>query len=101
MLVGVVFTENTQMQFKGVADYRILESQDSIICAVICLPVATRSERNQILEEVAKKINQESGKEVYVSADLDVYCDLGRDNQDYETIISKVRQRNCVVVRSN
>ena len=63
MLVGVVFTENTQMQFKGVADYRIMESQDSIICAVICLPVATRSERNQILEEVAKKINQESGKE--------------------------------------
>lgn len=97
MLVNVAYIENMSMQFEGIYDYRIIDGESGLLCAVICEPVATRSERNKLLKTVAEQLNKISGKKVYVTADLDVYCDLGKSDCDCDTLIQKVLSRNNAI----
>ena len=101
MLVNVKKNKKETMQFEGVIDYRLVSLQDRIICAVICQPVVTRTERNSILTGVAEKLFEVSGKDVFVCADLDVYCDLGREDVDCNTLIRKIAKRNCITKTSD
>lgn len=97
MLVNIAYIENMSMQFEGIYDYRVIDGESGLLCAVICEPVAMRSERNEILRKVAEQLNRISGKNVYVTADLDVYCDLGRSDCDCDTLIRKVLSRNNAI----
>lgn len=101
MLVNVVIDQNKSMQFEGILDYRTISFEDNIICSVICEPVVTRSERNSIMTKVAESLFLVSGKNVYVSADLDIYCELGRENVDCNAVIRKLAERNCITITSN
>lgn len=101
MLVNVVIDQNKSMQFDGILDYRIFSFGNNIICSVICEPVVMRSERNSIMTKVAESLSEVSGKNVYVSADLDIYCELGRENVDCNAVIRKLTERNCIIITSN
>lgn len=100
MLVSVVCTENANVQFDGVVDYKLLDAGKYLICAVIIKPVSTRTQRISILNEVGNTLLGLTGKDVYVSADLDVYCELGRNDVDTNTIVRELVQRGTILITS-
>ncbi len=101
MLVNVVYTEVANLQFDGVVDYKTLTTDEYVICAVIVKPVTTRTQRNSILYEVGKTLLEVSGKDVYVSADLDIFCCLGRNNIDTDTIVRELVQRGTISITAH
>lgn len=98
MLVSVICTENANIKFDEVIDYKLLETDNYLICAVIIKPVSTRTQRNSVLEKVGNVLLERSGKDVYVSADLDVYCGLGKDDVDTDTLVRELVQRGTILI---
>ncbi len=73
--------------------YQIGEGDFAVIVAIMHKPISTRSEREKVFQEIAEDYKNHTDKAVFVTADLDIYCDLKRKDVDIAKLIEILQTR--------
>lgn len=73
--------------------YQIGEGDNAIIVAIMHKPISTRSERERVFKEIAEEYKSYTDKAIFVTADLDIYCDLKRPDVNISDLITLLRSR--------
>lgn len=73
--------------------YQIGESDFAVIVAIMHKPISTRSEREKLFQSIAEECKTFTQKAIYVTADLDIYCDLKRGSVEISDIVALLQKR--------
>ncbi|MBQ7653284.1 MAG: hypothetical protein IJS93_02835 [Clostridia bacterium] len=77
-------------------DVRIKESDSFALAGVLLTPIASRSKRIEALLKIKEELEKREGKEVLVTADLDIYCRLATDTP-LDSIMEELKRRRSYV----
>ena len=78
-------------------DLRIMETPSLAIVAVILEPCTTRTERREKMLKIKKEYEDKMGKEVFVTADLDIYCKLAKEDCNAADVLVELNKRGSFV----
>lgn len=92
-MLTVIETHQQIIANEYVYAYQIGEGDFAIVVAIMHKPISTRSQREKVFQEIADECKSFTDKAVFVTADLDIYCDLKRGDVDMSEIIKILQSR--------
>lgn len=69
MIIACAF----QVESPYIASYRLVEDEHYVVVAVLLRPVFGRAQRDAALASIADDVARQTDKEVWVTADLDIW----------------------------
>lgn len=86
----MIVTYCHQVTSSLVCDYRVVEDDSYLVVVVLLRPLFSRTERENALRQVADELATQTTKEVWVTADLDLWSKCDRmEASDLVSILEK------------
>lgn len=77
-----------------IKDAKVVEDDNNIIVAIKTAPVFNKSDINLLLSIVTQTVKSATDKNVYVTRDMEIFCDIINYNENlisFQEILDKVR----------